>query len=182
MKARVKTGMLLAVAALLGPALALPAAGAAPGATSTPARAVATLQLQASWEMNEPAEATTMVDSGPNGLDASVDQDGLNTGFVLGGATGYSWPRRNPTTPPASPERVIVIHDDPHLDPLNGSYTVEMRYRTKEKFGNIAQKGQATTPGGQWKIQNPGGRPSCLFRGSIGRGATRTPTAINDNA
>ena len=65
--------------------------------------------------------------------------------------------------------------------PLTGTFTIEMRYRTKERFGNITQKGQATTTGGQWKIQNPQGRPSCLFKGSIGRVATRVPTAINDN-
>jgi len=171
MGTRTKAALLLCIPALVAAGFTIPAAGAAP----TP------LTLQASWEMNEPAGATTMLDSGPHGIDAPIDQSGLDTGFNLDGATGYRWPRRNPTNPPASPERVIVIPDGPHLDPLGGSFTVEVRFRTKEKFGNITQKGQATTPGGQWKIQNPGGRPSCLFNGSLRRGATRTPTPINDN-
>ena len=167
-------GLLLGTLALAGSALALPTAEAAPAAIAQ--------QVEASWEMNEPAGATTMVDSGPNRLDTPIDQDGLDTGFVFDGATGYSWLRRPPNTPPASPERVIVIPDNPNLDPMSDTYTLEIRYRTRETFGNITQKGQATTRGGQWKIQNPQGRPSCLFKGSIGRGATRAPTPLNDNA
>jgi Concanavalin A-like lectin/glucanases superfamily len=88
-----------------------------------------------------------------------------------------------PDTPPAVPEHVVQVPDNSSLEPGSAytTFTVELRYRTKEKFGNIAQKGQATTPGGQWKIQNPLGRPSCLFKGSIGRTATRVPVALNDN-
>lgn len=176
MRTRLKAGVLLGTLALAGSALTQPAADAAHAAMAMKA-----VEVEASWEMNEPAEATTMVDSGPNGLHAPVNQSGLNTGFLFDGAIGYSWPRRPPNEPPASPERVIVIPDNPNLDPLSDTYTVEIRFRTKEKFGNITQKGQATTRGGQWKIQNPLGRPSCLFKGSIARGATRAPTPINDN-
>jgi hypothetical protein len=174
MNTRLKAGVLLGTLALAGSTMALPAANAAPAALAT--------EVEASWEMNEPAGATTMVDSGPNGLHAPIDQTGLDTGFVFDFATGYHWPRRNPTEPPPSPERVIVIPDNPNLDPLTDTYTVELRYRTKEKFGNITQKGQATTRGGQWKIQNPQGRPSCLYKGSITRGAVRSPAYLNDNA
>ncbi|MFZ0324408.1 MAG: LamG-like jellyroll fold domain-containing protein, partial [Actinomycetes bacterium] len=39
----------------------------------------------------------------------------------------------------------------------------------------------ATTVGGQWKIQNPQGRPSCLFKGSLGRSATQVTRPLNDN-
>lgn len=172
---RIKTlGMLFGIAALAASTTSLPATGAAPPAPGT--------QVEASWEMEEPAGATTMRDSGPNSMDAPIDQSGLDTGFTFDGATGYRWPRRNPTAPPASPERVIVIADDPHLDPMNDTFVVELRYRTKEKFGNITQKGQARTRGGQWKIQNPQGRPSCLFKGSIQNGGARAPVALNDNA
>jgi hypothetical protein len=31
-------------------------------------------------------------------------------------------------------------------------------------FGNIVQKGQAGSAGGYFKIENPGGRPNCVFR------------------
>src|SRR5207344_85371 len=97
---------------------------------------------------------------------------GVQTGATFDGATGYNWVRRPPTTPPPSPERVIQVPDSINLEPGNVPFTLEIRYRTPEKFGNIIQKGQATTPGGQWKIQNPGGIPSCLFKGSKGRVAT----------
>ena len=171
---RRKATALLGGLAMAGSALMVPTADAA--------RSAKMVEVEASWEMNEPAGATTMVDSGPYGLDATVDQTGVSTGFGYDGATGYQWRRRNPTAPPANPERVIVIDDNSHLDPRDDIYTVEIRYRTKEKFGNITQKGQAQTNGGQWKIQNPGGRPSCLFKGSIRRGAVRSQVPLNDNA
>lgn len=150
--------------------------------TADAAMAAKAVEAEASWEMNEPAGATTMVDSGPNGFDTPVDQAGIDTGFSFDGATAYSWPRRPPNLAPASPERVIQIPDNPDLDPMNDTFTIEIRYRTQENFGNIAQKGQATSSGGQWKIQNPQGRPSCLYKGSIARGATRAKVALNDNA
>ena len=181
MRARVQAGVLLSTLALAGTALTQPAVGA-----GTAAQALRSVEVEASWEMNEPAGATTMNDSGPNDLDAVVDQAqvdraGVLTGFTFEGATGYQWIRRNPTLPPANPERIIQIPDNPNLDPHGDTFTVELRYRTKEKFGNITQKGQAKTRGGQWKIQNPQGRPSCLFNGSIRRGATRSPDYLNDN-
>ena len=171
---RLKATAWLGGLAIASSALMLPTADAA--------RSAKLIEVEASWEMNEPAEATTMVDSGPNGHDATVDQSGIDTGFSYDGATGYRWLWRDPVAPPASPERVIVIPDHPDLDPLNDTFTVEIRYRTRNKFGNITQKGQATTTGGQWKIQNPGGRPSCLYNGSIRRGAVRAVNPLNDNA
>jgi hypothetical protein len=139
------------------------------------------LSSEADYEMDEPDGATVMTDSSGNGIDGVINQDGLDTGYVIDGATGYNWPRRPPEQPPASPERVIQVPDSPHLDPGGDTFTVEIRYRTKEKFGNIIQKGQSATKGGQWKIQNPQGLPSCLFKGSLGRAATRAKTALNDN-
>ena len=166
---------MLGALALAGSALTHPAAEAAPMATAK------SIEVEASWEMNEPAGATTMIDSGPNALNATVNPNGLDTGVAFDGATGYAWAYRIPTAPPASPERVVEVPDNPNLDPRDDPFTVEIRYRTSYKFGNITQKGQSTTPGGQFKIQNPGGRPSCLFKGSLGQGAVRTPTPIDDN-
>ncbi len=170
---RLRATALLGGLAMASSALMVPTADAA--------RSAKVIEVEASWEMNEPAGATTMVDSGPNGHHATVDQSGIDTGFTYAGATGYRWLWRNPTAPPASPERVILISDHPDLDPRNDTFTVEIRYRTRNKFGNITQKGQAKTTGGQWKIQNPGGRPSCLFKGSIRRGAVRSRVPLNDN-
>lgn len=141
-----------------------------------------TASIEADYQMNEASGATVMVDSSGNGLDGVINQDGLDTGFTIDGATGYNWPRRNPNEAPASPERIIQVADNVHLDPGADSFTVEIRYRTKEKFGNIIQKGQSASKGGQWKIQNPMGTPSCLFKGSLGRAATSAGTPLNDNA
>lgn len=139
------------------------------------------------WEMNEPDGATVMTATGDGTaeelsvLSGTIDQDGVDTGYVIDGATGYHWVRRPPEQAPASPERIIQVPDHPRLDPGTGTFTIEIRYRTKEKFGNIIQKGQAQARGGQWKIQNPQGIPSCLFKGSLGRAATGAKTALNDN-
>lgn len=157
------------------PALAAPKAP--PSLPPTPPVSSTT----ALWQMNEPFGATVMYDSGPNHLNGVIDPSGVTSGFTYGGATGYDWIRRPPTTPPASPERVIQVPDNPLLDAGTGTFTLEIRYRTKEKFGNIIQKGQAHSYGGQWKIQNPKGIPSCLFSGSLGQVATGAKTPLNDN-
>jgi hypothetical protein len=53
---------------------------------------------------------------------------------------------------------------DGSLDPDSGNFSVELRYRTKHSFGNVLQKGQATTYGGQVKFQQPRGKMSCMFK------------------
>ncbi len=136
---------------------------------------------QANYQMNEPGGATTMIDSSGNGLNGTIDQSGLDTGVAFGGAIGYSWARKPPESLPVAPERVIQVPDNPALDPRGDTFTVEVRYRTKEKFGNIIQKGQSRTVGGQWKIQNPQGRPSCLFKSPTRSGAIRSDIFLNDN-
>jgi len=137
---------------------------------------------QVLYNMNEPAGATTMTDSSGNGLNAPIDQAGLDTGVVFSGATGYNWAFRSPTAPPAAPERVIKVPDNALLDPLGDTFTVEIRYRTTNSFGNIIQKGQSASTGGQWKIQAPGGKPSCLFKGPGGRASIQSVADLSDGA
>lgn len=134
------------------------------------------------YEMNEPADATTMTDSSGNGLNAAINQDGLDTGVVYNDSTGYLWARKGPNALPVAPERVIQVADNPLLDPRGDTFTVEIRYRTKENFGNIIQKGQSATPGGQWKIQNPMGLPSCLFKSPTGQAGVRSTINLSDDA
>lgn len=153
-----------------------PAQAAAPPPPPPPTPADAVV-----WNMNESAGATVMLDSGPRGLNGTIDPTGVQTGWSMAGVTGYSWVHRPPEQGPPSPERIIQVPDNPYLDAGSDTFTIEIRYRTKENFGNIIQKGQAHTVGGQWKIQNPHGIPSCLFTGKSGRVATAAKTPLNDN-
>ena len=169
-----------AVASLLaGTGLPSSSAVSAAAAVQSPALALAP-GVTAFYEMDEAPGTTVMHDSGPHGLDAPVDPTGVGSGVGFDGATGYFWTHRAPEAPPPSPERIIQIPDNPNLEPGNGPFTIELRYRTKENFGNITQKGQAQSQGGQWKIQAPQGIPSCLFDGSAGQVATGAKTPLND--
>jgi hypothetical protein len=96
---------------------------------------------------------------------------------------GYHWVRRPPNVPPAVPERIVQVPDNDLLDVVDPSvtYTLQIRYRTRENFGNIVQKGQSASRGGQIKVQQPQGRPSCLFKGSLGRVTARVKAPLNDN-
>jgi hypothetical protein len=137
---------------------------------------------QVLYNMNEPSGATTMVDSSPNKLNAPINQAGLDTGVTYGGATGYRWAYKGPNSLPVAKERVIQVPDNALLDPRGDTFTIEIRYRTSEKFGNIIQKGQSASVGGQWKIQNPKGLPSCLFKSSTGSAAVRSTKFLSDNS
>lgn len=81
-------------------------------------------------------------------------------------------------------DHLISVPDaaDGSLDPGAGNFSVEIRYRTKENFGNVLQKGQATTLGGQVKLQQPKGKMTCMFKtptGTATAGSGATP--LNDN-
>ncbi len=147
------------------------------GAAAPPA---ITSGVTALYEMNEPPGTTVMLDSSGNGNHGVVDPTGVESGGVYDGETAYHWVYRSPTEPPASPERVVHVPDSEALEPAGQDFTIELRVRFTDKFGNIAQKGQSVTPGGQWKIQAPKGIPSCLFKGSEGRVATGAKTALDD--
>ena len=96
------------------------------------------------YGMNEPVGSTVMTDSSGNGLNGHrperrSDRRRLRRRHRL------HWVRRAPERTAVSPERVIQVPDNINLEPGNETFTIEIRYRTKEKFGNIIQKGQAST-------------------------------------
>lgn len=155
----------VSVAALVGSLVAVPAS-----AVTSPA---------ISWDMNEGPGASVMRDSGPLGIDGQIGNE-VMTGTSVDAAVGYQFPRLKPNTPPAHPEHLVVVPDQTALDPESGDYSVEIRYRTTNGFGNLIQKGQSRSAGGQWKIQLPGGRPQCYFKGSAGRAGAGWKTPIND--
>ena len=121
----------------------------------------------ANWQMNEGPNASVMVDSSGH-VNGSIGAD-VATGFTFNGATGYHWPFTSPTAPPAKPERIVQANSST-LNPGSGNYTVTLRYRTTKHFGNIVQKGQAGSSGGYFKLENPNGQLTCVFRGTNSSG------------
>ena len=149
-------------------------------AMAAPANA-AINQPVAIWQMNEPAGATTMVDSSANRLDGTVGSH-VQTGVALtGGGTGYRFPYIRPNTPPADPEHLVTVPNSIALNPGTGDYAVEIRMRTTHSFGNVIQKGQAGSKGGYWKFQQPSGKISCLFRGSAGSSTASAGSTVRVN-
>ena len=137
----------------------------------------------ADWEMNEGPGATVMVDS--SGHVNGTIGSGVQTGFSFNGATAYHWVFTLPTAPPAQPERVITASSNT-LNPGTGNYTLSVRFRTTQHFGNIVQKGQAGSVGGYYKMENPNGMPRCLFKGQTASGGytihiVQSPTVLSDN-
>jgi hypothetical protein len=155
-------------------ALVISPAGHAAGATTDP-------PVAHTYEMNEAVGATAMHDDGAPTLDGVIGSE-VQVGVVFAGATGYRFPRLAPNTPPAHPAHLVSIPDDPTLDPGEGTYSIQIRYRTTNKFGNLIQKGQSATKGGQIKIQLPKGRPSCYYKGSLGRVGAGAPAPLSDGA
>jgi hypothetical protein len=164
--------------------LAATGAALAAGVLALATPAVADTSYTHDYEMNEPPGTTgagAMVDTGSTPVNGDIGSE-VSTGVVSNGAVAYRFPYLRPNTPPAHPEHLVHIPDGPSVDPGNDDYSLEIRYRTTHKFGNLIQKGQAQTPGGQIKIQLPKGRPTCYFKGSLGRVGTGAKVPLNDGA
>jgi hypothetical protein len=173
---RIAAASLLAVATT-----GLVAAGVTPaGAIPTERAATTTI---ADWWMNENRKATILHDHSGNGANGTIGK-AIVKSVRYDGAKGFKWKFASPTNPPAKPNRLALVWDN-DLNPGSGDYAVEMRYRTKQPFGNIIQKGQGGAKGGYFKIENPNGQIKCVFRGTeVGgfkRKVAQSPTPINDN-
>ncbi len=70
---------------------------------------------------------------------------------------------------------------DGSLDPGSGGFTIVMRYRTSHAFGNVLQKGQATSAGGQVKLQQPKGSLTCMFKTAAGTATAGSGSVRMDN-
>ncbi len=154
----------------------------ATAATAVPADRAATTTL-ADWWMNENRRATVLHDHSGNGIDGTIGK-AIARSVWYAGAKGFRWRFTSPTNPPAKPRRLVLVWSN-DLNPGSGDFAVEMRYRTKQPFGNIIQKGQGGATGGYFKIENPNGQIKCVFRGTEGGGFRRkvaqSPTPLNDN-
>ena len=142
-------------------------------ATASPAGAAATKTL-ALWNMNETSHGT-LVDSSGNGINGSIGSE-----VVLGGGV-HTFGYLKPNTPPAHPGHIDVVNNA-LLNPGTRDYSITVRAKWTEPFGNMIQKGQSGVPGGYIKWQAPKGIVQCLFRGSVGNAGVGSGRALNDGA
>jgi hypothetical protein len=156
--------ILVGVAAVASLVLVAPAAQAAP---------VSVLDL----ELNDPVGSTTAVDSSGMGHDGAIGSH-----IKLNGSSA-NFDRHPPDAGIYyGADHLIMIPDaaDGSLDPGTGNFSVEFRFRSTVKFGNVIQKGQATTPGGQVKFQQPKGYMSCMFRTPTGMASIKSSIFTSD--
>jgi hypothetical protein len=143
-------------------------------------------------EFNEPAGASTAQDSSGLGHDGSIgshvamksEADPLSPDGT--GVTRFADFDRHPPGEGVDYglDHLVVVPDAPNgaVDPRTSDFTLEVRFRTKDSFGNMIQKGQSKTPGGQVKVQAPGGRIQCMFKGSLGKATPGTGSKNGANA
>lgn len=146
----------------------------APGGATTP-------PVVAAWEMDEPAGAATLVDSGGAGLSGSIG-DHVVSGALVQGSTAHRRSTVAPDTSPLDPERLAVVPDDDRLDPGAGALALTVRLRTTSPQGNVVQKGQSSSTGGYYKIDMDGGRVACVFTGSAGGVHLQSSVRVDDGA
>jgi hypothetical protein len=129
-------------------------------------------------QLNEAAGAKTAVDSSGMGHHGTIGSHVAMRGAYA--RFDYHSPSEGISY---GNEHLIKIPDaaDSSLDPGSGKFSVELRYRTKHNFGNVLQKGQATTYGGQVKFEQPNGKMTCMFKTPEGRAtAWSGATPLND--
>jgi hypothetical protein len=142
--------------------------------------ASAATSITSVYQMNEAPGSSVMVDSGPAGRNGVIGSD-IAVGATYDGATGYRWSTMSPTAPPAKPERIAYVESTSAHNPDDGDFAVEFRYRTTKSYGNVVQKGQATTKGGYFKFEQPKGFMTCLFKDGNGvRRAVKSSVATKD--
>ena len=148
-----------------------------------PVSALATTTT-ALYDMNEAAGNAVLVDSSGNGVNGASGPN-VSKGVLIDGATVHSYSRftgdgvtpRSPTMLPVEPERLDTVPHSTLHNPDTQDFAVTVRYRTDKSFGNLVQKGQNGTAGGYFKVELPGGRPTCLFKGVGMQGAVKPPAA-----
>lgn len=126
----------------------------------------------AEWRMEEAVDATVM-------LDSTSDHDGSIGRRVTLTGHAYVFPGATPATQGGAgayqPGRLVQVPEDNALDPMNGAYSVALRFKMPrnrhEHTPNVIQKGQANQPGGYWKLAISHGWPRCHFRDADGNTA-----------
>jgi hypothetical protein len=131
------------------------------------------------WEMNEPAGSTVMHDTGGSNLNGRIGSE-VHVGVVDHGRTGYDETFViNGTT--VHPGKLIVVPNDNRLNPGTSDFVIGTTFRFGVSGTNVAQKGQAGTPGGYMKVETHDGRVTCFFEGSSGISSVVSPLMYHDN-
>jgi hypothetical protein len=131
--------------------------------------------------MNEPAGSTLMLDDSGHGHHGAIDRDAAAAGLDLSGSY-YAWSPRCRDCPPIALPRVVQVPDSADLEIPDATvrYSLEVRFNTTSAYGNLMQKGQSATAGGQIKLEDPIGL-RCVFKGANGKKAVVTATQpLND--
>lgn len=132
------------------------------------------------WDMSEKAGSTVLVDQSGHGVNGSIGSV-IKLGKVDSGTgtTYFKWPFARPNGTPADTPRLIRV-DNAATNPGTADFTVALRYRTTQNFGNVIQKGQNGNKGGYWKIEVPMGHATCLFKGQSGSVLVNSSMNLND--
>ena len=118
--------------------------------------------------MNE-TSGSTLVDSSSHRINGTIGSEVVKNGSV------HTFNFLKPNTPPAHPGHIDTVTSS-QLNPGTRDYSITIRLKWTNSFGNIIQKGQSGTTGGYFKWQAPGGKVQCLFRGSSGDAGVGSPT------
>lgn len=133
----------------------------------------------ARWDMDEPNLTTELADSSGNAITGVIGTT-VQAGTLFDGATGHKFPWKQPNSLPADPQRLDVIPHQDALNPGTQDFAVTVRLRTKNRFGNIIQKGQGTQVGGYFKMENPAAVLKCLFLGTNDKASLTDYRTRND--
>lgn len=167
------TTIALGAVALAALGLAAPTAHAEVGVSSQRLAPTTTLKL----DFNDPVGSTVAVDS------SGMAHHGAVGSHVRMRGTYATWDRHDPTaTVYYGANHLVMVPDaaDGSLDPGSATFSVEIRYRSTVKFGNVIQKGQSKDFGGQVKFQQPKGIISCMFKSPTNQAAVNSITPLND--
>lgn len=152
-----------------------------PPSSGTPPPAPPGTTVVAEWPMDEPAGSTRMTDVSGRAHHGAISPHAAAAGLVLTGAA-YEWSQRCRDCPPVALPRVVQVTDSADLEIPDPAvrWSLELRFSTTKSHGNLAQKGQSATPGGQIKVEDPGAL-RCVFTGAGGRSAVAVgPTPLDD--
>jgi hypothetical protein len=155
-------------------AVAAGAAGVLGALFFAPPASAASLTTLALWNMNE-TSGSTLVDSSGHGINGTIGSEVVKGGGV------HTFNYLKPNTPPAHPGHLDTVNSS-KLNPGTRDFSITIRAKWTEPFGNMIQKGQSGTAGGYFKWQAPKGIVQCLFRGSSGNAGVSSKTALNNGA